>query len=239
MVHLAPTISVSVDPISAALYAGGAQQFTATVTGASNPAVTWSVSPSTGHGTVDSSGNYTAPASVVAPSIVVVQANSVQDATSRASTDVRLLPSPPVSYQVSPSNGSGPGGLLTFVFWDRDGQTDLGYMNMLISNNGSPVQACFLMYERATNKLYVRNAANSNWLAPVVLGTSSVLTNSECSVNAVTSYSTLEPDGKSLTLRLATAFNSSWSGVKTIHMRAKDAYNPWATWAYKGTWTIP
>jgi hypothetical protein len=58
------TIAVTVSPKSASLQTGGMQAFTATVTGTSNTAVTWSV-PS-GHGTIAQMGTdsatYTAPA---------------------------------------------------------------------------------------------------------------------------------------------------------------------------------
>jgi hypothetical protein len=59
-----PAISVSLSPTTASLGFTATQQFTATVTGTTNTAVTWSVSPSVG--AVSSSGLYTAPS---APSL--------------------------------------------------------------------------------------------------------------------------------------------------------------------------
>jgi len=53
----AAVVAVAINPTSAALATGATQQFTATVTGSSNTAVTWTA---TG-GTVSSSGLYTAP----------------------------------------------------------------------------------------------------------------------------------------------------------------------------------
>ena len=55
-----PAISVAVSPGSPSVSVGGKQQFTATVIGTSNTAVTWAVQESNG-GTIDSTGNYTAP----------------------------------------------------------------------------------------------------------------------------------------------------------------------------------
>ena len=52
-----PTISVSISPTSATIPSGGTKQFTASVTGTTNTAVTWSASV----GTVSTSGFYTAP----------------------------------------------------------------------------------------------------------------------------------------------------------------------------------
>src|ERR1700687_5548740 len=55
-----PAIAVAVSPGSPSVSVGGKQQFTATVTGTSNTAVTWAVEESNG-GTIDSTGNYAAP----------------------------------------------------------------------------------------------------------------------------------------------------------------------------------
>ncbi len=55
-----PSVSVVVTPSTASLPFGGAKQFTATVTGTSNTAVTWSVGAN-GLGTISNTGLYTVP----------------------------------------------------------------------------------------------------------------------------------------------------------------------------------
>lgn len=74
---------VSVTPASATLTSGAKQQFTATVTGTSNTAVTWTASP----GAIDRNGLYTAPA-VQSPVNAVItatsQANSARTALAAA-----------------------------------------------------------------------------------------------------------------------------------------------------------
>jgi hypothetical protein len=78
-------ISVSVSPAATPVALGASQSFTATVHSAANPnrAVIWMVSGSgcTGAacGTVDSSGNYTAPQIAMAPPSVTLSAVSVAD----------------------------------------------------------------------------------------------------------------------------------------------------------------
>src|ERR1039457_7199151 len=59
---LAQPVSVSVSPSAAALATGETWQFTATVTGSANMAVTWSISPSMG--TISAAGLYTAPSMI-------------------------------------------------------------------------------------------------------------------------------------------------------------------------------
>src|ERR1035438_5892155 len=81
-------VTVSISPVSAILLTGGTQQFTATVTGSRNSAVTWSA---TG-GTVSSSGLYTAPTTT---GTYTVTATSVADTTKSASAAVTVTaPSP-------------------------------------------------------------------------------------------------------------------------------------------------
>jgi hypothetical protein len=76
-------VSVSITPTTASLPTGGTQQFTASVTGSTNTAVTWTA---TG-GTVSSTGLYTAPATA---GTYTVKATSVADTTKSASATVTV-----------------------------------------------------------------------------------------------------------------------------------------------------
>ncbi len=91
----APVVSVTISPTSATLQPGKTQQFTATVTGSSNTAVTWTA---TG-GTISSSGLYTAGQST---GNFAVTATSVADTSKSATASVRIDSSqglPPVPRQ--------------------------------------------------------------------------------------------------------------------------------------------
>lgn len=91
-----PTVSVSLTPSSVTLSSGQTTQFTPTVTGSSNTAVTWTVSPSVGS---VSAGQYTAPSSVTIQQVVTVTATSAADPTKSASGIIMLMPS---SVSLSP-----------------------------------------------------------------------------------------------------------------------------------------
>ena len=84
-------VSVSVTPTSATLYGGQTQQFSATVTNASSTGVNWSISPA-GTGTINSSGLYTAPATISTQQTVTVKATSQVDTAASASATVNLMP---------------------------------------------------------------------------------------------------------------------------------------------------
>ncbi len=91
-VVLLPAISVSMDPTSASLSAGGGQWFNATVTNALDQALKWTISPA-GMGTVDQWGYYTAPGNIASAQSVTITASSEADNNKTASAEVALVPS--------------------------------------------------------------------------------------------------------------------------------------------------
>ena len=88
------TVAVKVSPATAQVREQASQQFSASVTGTSNTAVTWSVDGVAGGngavGTVDTKGLYKAPATIPSPNPLKVAATSVADtrATAFATTTV-------------------------------------------------------------------------------------------------------------------------------------------------------
>jgi hypothetical protein len=104
-VTIVPPVGVKISPTTAELVAGGHQQFTATVTGATNTAVTWSVTGTgcTGSacGTITSAGLYSAPTTVPSPAEVTVTGTSAANTSKSASATVTIIP--PVAVRVSPA----------------------------------------------------------------------------------------------------------------------------------------
>ncbi|MGQ9523564.1 MAG: fibronectin type III domain-containing protein [Armatimonadota bacterium] len=96
---------VEVKPQRATVRAGGNPvQFTARVSGHEDQTVTWSLSPPTGHGTIDSTGLYKPPASVQAPVDVTVTAVSQLPGGVSGQAVIRVLP--PLTITISPPNSS-------------------------------------------------------------------------------------------------------------------------------------
>lgn len=90
-------VSVTISPGSSTVGFGTTQQFKATVTGASNTAVTWSVSSSASSsssqiGSVSSSGLYTAPAASSSPPINSAQPVSVAAGGTAQNIDISVPP---------------------------------------------------------------------------------------------------------------------------------------------------
>ncbi len=101
-------IQVSVSPSPANVRTGSFQQFTATVTGSTNSAVTWSVNNIPGGnsttGTISSTGNYSAPAILPNPNTITIQATSSADSSAFGVSNVTLLHPTPVLTSINPTS---------------------------------------------------------------------------------------------------------------------------------------
>ncbi len=105
----ATTITISLSPTSATMTAGTTQQFTATVSGSTSTAVTWTATA----GTISSTGLFTAP-NVSASTTVTVKATAQADtsATQTALVTVAPVVAPP------PPSGSGYSGTGPVASWN-------------------------------------------------------------------------------------------------------------------------
>jgi DNA-binding beta-propeller fold protein YncE len=106
------SVSVAINPLTAGVPEGGSLSFVATVTGAANATVTWSVQEGTTGGSITSLGVYTAPNTLGTYHVV---ATSVADSTTSASAVVTIeLPNPiPTISFLDPS--CAPVGAQTFT----------------------------------------------------------------------------------------------------------------------------
>ena len=111
-VTLMPPVAIVVSPGLASLPAGATQQFAATVTNATNTAVTWALDPA-GVGSVSATGLYTAPATLNGQQTVTVIATSQADNGQSASATIALAipgPQPQITVSVSPLETALYGG---------------------------------------------------------------------------------------------------------------------------------
>ena len=83
------TIAITVTPATTAISARTVKAVSAAITGTTNTATMWSVTPAVG--TISSTGLYTAPASVATPQTVTIRATSAADATKSATASLRSI----------------------------------------------------------------------------------------------------------------------------------------------------
>ncbi|MFZ3265841.1 MAG: hypothetical protein WA172_17675 [Terriglobales bacterium] len=121
------TVSVTTNPTVTQVYTGTTLQFISGVTGTTNTAVNWYVEGAqdgdAAFGTIDTSGNYTAPAAVPSPATVTIEAVSQADATAIGTTQVTIVTAP-VAPEPAPQTVP-PGGTAN-------------YSLSLTANSGSP-----------------------------------------------------------------------------------------------------
>lgn len=149
-------------------------------------------------------------------------------------------PVAPENISVSPNSGSVATGVpqtFTVVQRDANGYTDIQRSWLLIST-GSSVNAVYLWYYAPTGAAYLRNDANNSWGAPAVLGSATVLENSQCKVYMA--GSSVSGSGNDLTLNWQIELKPSMSG-KTLKqmLKAQDGSALTDGFDLAGTFTTP
>jgi hypothetical protein len=133
-------VALTLSPTSVTLVAGAKQLFTATVTGSTNTAVTWSVSG----GAIAYNGFFTAP-SVTTTSSMTVTATSQADPTVSKTAQVTVTPVPPPSG--SGYSGTGPvASWKAYQYKDTDG---LYHQAIKITGTTTPYPVIGYSYSRA------------------------------------------------------------------------------------------
>lgn len=107
-VHHVPVYVAVSDPYTY-MGAGEGHQFTATVTGTSNTAVTWSLTDCSGDacGSITANGYYTAPQSITTEATVTIKATSQADPDKSGTSAVRHVP---VAVKINPASAYLSGG---------------------------------------------------------------------------------------------------------------------------------
>ncbi len=102
-------VSITISPTTASVAGGATQQFTATVTGSTNTAVTWQVNGENGGdaiiGTISTTGLYSAPNKLPSTTTVTVTAVSQADTTKTAVATVTLT-APTVTITIAPPSAT-------------------------------------------------------------------------------------------------------------------------------------
>lgn len=235
------SIGISVDPTAVSLEAGQTQQFTATITGTANNAVTWSRSPAAG--TIGASGLYQAPATVTTAQSVTIQAASVADPSKIALATVTLSPTSTQTEMVGPVNpDNGRGSAQIFRLEAHALSGTLDWAQFILNETLSPTNACLVYFDPSSNQIFLSGddsqASANTWVGSTVLGSSgTTISNSQCSVDGANSSSTVT--ATSAAVNLSVTFPSGWAGNKAIYMSAGDSGGNVAQWPYLGYWIVP
>lgn len=160
LVTVTAPVGVSLTPVAAAVGLGGTQQFTATVSNSTNPAVTWSIQEGATGGSVSATGLYTAPASIGGSSAVFhVIATSVAEPSKSAQALVTVaLPQPLItSFTATPATISA--GQTSTLAWAVSNASGLSINQGVGAVSGSSVAVSPL--QSTTYTLTASNGAGS------------------------------------------------------------------------------
>ena len=144
---------------------------------------------------------------------------------------------PPSAVSVTPASGSGSSQTFSYLFSDPDGFGDIAAAVMLLNSSLNGANACYLTYERSTNRLWLQNDAGTLGLGPLTPGVAGTVANSQCIVNA--GSSSASSAGNNLTLNMALTFKAAFVGAKTNFMWVSDTVGQSSGWQGKGTWMVP
>ena len=113
---------------------------------------------------------------------------------------------------------------LTFTVQDSKGSADMGVVNLLVNNFIDGRHACYLAYVPATNRLYLvddAGDAGGPFAAMVMNQSSSVIQNSQCTIQG--QGSSAVSNGTQLTLTLQISFLAPLAGNRIFWVAGRDA----------------
>ena len=132
---------------------------------------------------------------------------------------VAAISQPPQAVSVSPSSGSGPSQLFSFVFSDPNGYSSIVSTQLDLNTGLSPTHACYLYFAVGSNLIYLATDSGG-WQSPITVGQSATLQNSQCLLSGASS--SVSGSGTTLTLNLALSFTASYESSQAIWMEAYD-----------------
>lgn len=129
--------------------------------------------------------------------------------------------------------------VLTLQFSHPEGFQNLGVLNVLINKALDGANACYIAFSQPSGMLYLVDdkGPEAGLSAPLVLGTTGSVSNTQCRVNGVDSSAT--GSGTNLSLRLSITFHPAFAGSQVIYLAARDQVTGNSGWQTKGFHQIP
>jgi subtilisin family serine protease len=142
----------------------------------------------------------------------------------------------PTTVSVTPSSGSGLTQSFALAYSDPDGFADLSSTQVIINAGLDSGNACYIIYYRAANVMYLLSNDGQSLIGPLTPGVAGTVQNSQCTLAGT--GSSVSASGITLTLTAALTFKAGFSGVKNIYMSAQDVAGTSSVWTSRGTWTL-
>ena len=151
-------------------------------------------------------------------------------------TTITSANQPPTAVSVAPSSGTGNPQSFTFTYSDPNGWGDLSSVYVVFNSTVATGQnACYFYYLPASNTFYLKADDGSTNLSALTPGGAGTDSNSQCSIAA--SGVSVGHSGNNLTLTVGINFNATFTGRKTVYLRAIDQHSASSGFVARGTWS--
>jgi hypothetical protein len=122
------------------------------------------------------------------------------------------------------------------TYIDQDGWQNIQAAYLLINSSTGATNCFYGYYDQNTNKLYLRNDANTAWLGGFSPGSGTTIENSYARINC--SQTTVAGSGTTLTVVWSVILKKPFTGAKYTYLYIKDDVNAYAGWIRVGLWII-
>src|SRR3989338_6811380 len=147
--------------------------------------------------------------------------------------------SPPSVGEITPSSGSSkPDEAVSFTttYSDPDGWQNIQHTRLLINSYLNNAKCFNGYYNQNSNKLLLRNDANTGWSGGYTPGSSQTIENSYVKLDC--SQTTVSGSGTTLTINWKITFKPTFTGIKKTYLYVRDDAGIYSGWKQKGTWLI-
>jgi len=169
---------------------------------------------------------------------VYVKFKDNSDNWSTAYSDtINLANQTPEAKSINPSSGvSGPENAVVFtaVYSDSNGYQDIKQAQILVNASINGANCFFGYYNQGSNKLYLRNDANTAWLGGFAPGSSNTIENSYAKLDCFNT--TISGNNLTLTINWLVTFKAAFNGAKNTYLYVIDKSGAFNDWAQFGSW---
>jgi len=142
----------------------------------------------------------------------------------------------PKNVSVTPSGGTLPTGTpfsIQGVYSEMGGYTNIKKAYLLLNDSLTQSNAALFYYDRVTNRVYLKNDANTSWGTGYAPGTAVTLSNSQCDVSV--GSTTVSGSGTNLTVNWSITLKSPFSAKNlNAYMYMQDMSGVTAGWDLMG-----
>jgi hypothetical protein len=146
---------------------------------------------------------------------------------------------PPKTCAITPSQSAVQANVeqvFTTTCSDSDGWQNIQYVYFLVNSSTNLTNCFYGYYNQDTNKLYLRNDANTAWVGGYSPGANYIIENTYCKLNC--SKTSISGSGNTLNINWDTVFKSAFNGLKNTYLYVKDDTGAYEGWILKGTVNI-